>query len=125
MRAPDPRARLTGILESISMLMSRHLRGTVERSLEVFIHLFERVSHPHHSGDATFVLMLHVNEEAFDDIEGRSQASAMVLLFGVTAVVFLLCRPPGNDGDTGAGPGKRIPHPDPICSIHRWGDCCC
>lgn len=65
---------MTGILESVSMLMSRHLRGTVERSLDTFVHLFERVSHPHHSGDATFVLMLHVNEEAFDDIESRSQA---------------------------------------------------
>lgn len=73
-RALDPFARLTGILESVSMLMSRHLRGTVERSLGTFVHLFERVSHPHHSGDATFVLMLHVNEDAFDDIEGRSQA---------------------------------------------------
>lgn len=31
------------------------------------------VSHPHHSGDATFVLMLHVNEDAFDDIERRSE----------------------------------------------------
>eukprot|EP00903_Cladosiphon_okamuranus_P016611 g15323.t1 len=73
-RAPDPSARLTGILESVSMLMSRHLRGTVERSLDTFVHLFERVSHPHHSGDATFVLSLHVNEEAFDDLESRSQA---------------------------------------------------
>lgn len=75
LRAPDPCARLTGILESVSMLMSRHLRGTVEHSLDTFVHLFERVSHPHHSGDATFVLMLHVNEDAFDDIENRSQAS--------------------------------------------------
>ncbi|CAM9242983.1 unnamed protein product [Ectocarpus fasciculatus] len=74
-RAPDPFARLTGILESVSMLMSRHLRGTVERSLGTFVHLFERVNHPHHSGDATFVLMLHVNEDAFDDIEGRSQGA--------------------------------------------------
>lgn len=75
LRAPDPHARLTGILESVSMLMSRHLRGTVERSLGTFVHLFERVSHPHHSGDATFVLMLHVNEDAFDDIENRSQVA--------------------------------------------------
>lgn len=59
------------------MLMSRHLRGTVERSLGAFVHLFERVSHPYHSGDATFVLMLHVNEEAFDDVESRSQASKL------------------------------------------------
>lgn len=29
------------------------------------------VSHPHHSGDAMFVLHLHVNEEAFEDIETR------------------------------------------------------
>lgn len=39
-------ARLTGILESVSMLMSRHLRGTVERSLESFVHLFEREHMP-------------------------------------------------------------------------------
>lgn len=42
MRAPDPSARLEGILASVSMLMSRHLRGTVERSLECFVRLFER-----------------------------------------------------------------------------------
>lgn len=79
LRAPNPCTRLTGILESVSMLMSRHLRGTVERSLDTFVHQFERVSHRHHSGDATFVLMLHVNEEAFDDIENRSQARCRLI----------------------------------------------
>lgn len=31
------------------------------------------VSHPYHCGDATFVLMLHINDDAFDDIEHTSQ----------------------------------------------------
>lgn len=46
LRAPDPSVRLTGVLESASMLMSRHLRGTVERSLESFVNLFESEGTP-------------------------------------------------------------------------------
>lgn len=41
------------------------------------------VGHPHHSGDATFVLLLHVNEDAFDDIDNRSEVRCLhtVLLY--------------------------------------------
>ena len=37
--------------------------------LAVMQHVSAGVSHPYHSGDSTFILVLHVNEEAFDGID--------------------------------------------------------
>lgn len=38
------------------------------------------VSHLYHCGDATFVLMLHINDDAFDDMEHTSEVSRAQLL---------------------------------------------
>eukprot|EP00953_Heterococcus_sp_UTEX-ZZ885_P035731 18431-Heterococcus_DN1.PRE.1 len=57
---------IISILDTVSMLMSRQIRGTVERSLSGLVDFFGRANHSDHSGDSAFILHLRINEEAFE-----------------------------------------------------------
>lgn len=55
------------------------------------------MSHPYHCGDATFVLMLHINDDAFDDIEHTSQVFVTeIYTYIYTRIVCALIRRPNG-----------------------------
>ena len=57
-----PHSHVNGILDASATLMSRHLRGTCERSLESFADFFDRFGHVHASEDSAFKLHLRLND---------------------------------------------------------------